>query len=90
MTTVAPVSPSPRRRVVHVACGGGQQGCTGAVTLSGELYTFGDVTSYAWGHGEAEKMLRKSWENAGKMGIMFGFRWGLCLDFGGIVNASFL
>ena len=30
-----------RTKVVHVACGGGQQGCTGAVTLHGELYTFG-------------------------------------------------
>ena len=30
-----------RRQVVHVACGGGQQGCTGAVTLQGELFTFG-------------------------------------------------
>jgi hypothetical protein len=51
--------------VVHVACGGGQQGCTGAVTLSGELYTFGDVTSYgAWGSREnAEKIMEKCWEN---------------------------
>lgn len=27
--------------MIHVACGGGQQGCTGAVTLQGELFTFG-------------------------------------------------
>ena len=66
----------PRRRVVHVACGGGQQGCTGAVTLSGELYTFGDVASCGpWGKcwENAGKMLgkimRKCWENAKMMGL---------------------
>ena len=31
--------------MIHVACGGGQQGCTGAVTLQGELFTFGILNS---------------------------------------------
>ena len=31
--------------MIHVACGGGQQGCTGAVTLQGELFTFGVLNS---------------------------------------------
>lgn len=44
------------RRVVHVACGGGQQGCTGAVTLSGELYTFGNNFNKRLGHGDGPNL----------------------------------
>lgn len=38
-------------RVVHVACGGGQQGCTAAVTEDGRLYTFGNNFNARLGHG---------------------------------------
>ena len=37
-----PVKELLTRKVVHVACGGGQQGCTGAVTDSGKLFVFGN------------------------------------------------
>lgn len=38
--------------VVHVACGGGQQGCTAAVTALGQLFTFGNNFRGRLGHGE--------------------------------------
>ncbi len=38
-------------QVIHVACGGGQQGCTGAVTADGFLYTFGNNYGGRLGHG---------------------------------------
>eukprot|EP00927_Polykrikos_kofoidii_P051564 TRINITY_DN45362_c0_g1_i1.p1 TRINITY_DN45362_c0_g1~~TRINITY_DN45362_c0_g1_i1.p1 ORF type:complete len:864 (-),score=105.23 TRINITY_DN45362_c0_g1_i1:98-2689(-) len=40
------------RNIVHVACGGGQQGCTAAVTAAGELFTFGNNYKGRLGHGE--------------------------------------
>lgn len=39
-------------RVVQVACGGGQQGCTAAVSEDGALYTFGNNYKGRLGHGE--------------------------------------
>jgi len=44
------------RQVIHVACGGGQQGCTGAVTLQGELYTFGNNFNKRLGHGDGPNL----------------------------------
>lgn len=38
--------------VVHVACGGGQQGSTAIVTASGALFTFGNNYKARLGHGE--------------------------------------
>jgi len=37
--------------IVHVACGGGQQGCTAAVTAEGRLFTFGNNFKGRLGHG---------------------------------------
>ena len=39
--------------VVYVACGGGQQGCTMAVTTDGSLYTFGNNYKGRLGHGNS-------------------------------------
>lgn len=39
-------------RVAHVSCGGGQQGCTAAVTAEGQLFTFGNNFKGRLGHGK--------------------------------------
>lgn len=40
--------------VVHVACGGGDHGCTAAVTSDGRVYTFGSNYGGRLGHGQGE------------------------------------
>lgn len=40
------------RNVVHISCGGGQQGCTAAVTAEGALFTFGNNFRGRLGHGD--------------------------------------
>lgn len=44
--------------IIHVACGGGQQGCTAAVTEDGQLFTFGNNYKCRLGHGEGPSVLK--------------------------------
>merc|ERR1719486_754074 len=47
--------------VTHVACGGGQQGCTFAVTSDGALYSFGNNYKSRLGHdADAEDGAKKA------------------------------